>query len=139
MTYVLDGYCGLYCGACPDLLDTQAGKAKHACRGCKSSVNNPEWCAICDIKSCAREKKIAFCYQCDEYPCEKITSFIEDAHYPYHREVTEYMKIIEREGKQGWLEKMKVRWSCGACRQPVSWWQQACPHCGGKVDGYEKP
>jgi hypothetical protein len=138
MEFIQDGYCGLYCGACPDFLDTQAGMVRKCC-GCKSNINNPEWCSICNIKSCARERKIDFCYQCGEYPCIKLKSFIEDINYPYHQEVTGYMKIIEREGKDIWAEKMKTRWSCQKCKRAVSWWEPTCKECGEKLNGYGKP
>jgi hypothetical protein len=40
--FIPDGYCGLYCGSCPDYLATRAGNAEEpaesACRGCKSDL-----------------------------------------------------------------------------------------------------
>jgi len=38
MEYVLDAYCGVYCGACPAMLSTRAGKidVDKQCYGCKS-------------------------------------------------------------------------------------------------------
>lgn len=138
MEYVLDGYCGLYCGACPNLLGTQAGTEQNVCLGCKSDTN-PEWCLNCELKICAREKGLDFCYQCDEYPCNNLTTFKEDPQYPYHQEVYDYMKVIAKEGKGAWLEKMKIRWSCSDCDEAVSWWDQSCPKCREKLNGYRKP
>ena len=136
--YALDGYCGLYCGACPMLLGTKAGTEQNACRGCKSD-QNPEWCLNCGLKACAREKGLEFCYACADYPCEKLEGFKTSAEYPYHREVYDYMKIIEKEGKAVWLEKMKVRWSCPTCKAEASWWDPACKKCGAGLNGYPKP
>jgi hypothetical protein len=139
MEFILEGYCGLYCGACPDLLETKAGTAQNKCCGCKSKINNPGWCSKCNLKACAKDKKIEFCFQCNEYPCEKLKYFINDINYPYHKEVPHYMKMIEKEGKDIWLEKMKRRWSCPKCNTSISWWQQSCPGCGEKINGYQKP
>jgi len=36
MEFVLQGYCGLYCGACPIMLNTKAGAGTEQCYGCKS-------------------------------------------------------------------------------------------------------
>jgi hypothetical protein len=138
MEYGLDGYCGLYCGACPMLLETRAGTAKAACHGCKTD-QNPRWCADCGLKACARGKGLDFCYACADYPCKDLEGFQTSAEYPYHREVYDYMKIIEKEGKDAWLEKMKARWSCPACAQDSSWWDVSCKKCGAGLNGYIKP
>jgi hypothetical protein len=138
MEFSPDGYCGLYCGACPMLLETKAGSGKQPCRGCKSD-QNPEWCLNCGLKACARGKGLDFCNACADYPCKDLEEFKTSAEYPYHREVYDYMKIIETEGKAAWLEKMKVRWSCPECKQEASWWDLSCTQCGAKLDGYQKP
>ncbi|MBN1440007.1 MAG: DUF3795 domain-containing protein [Anaerolineales bacterium] len=138
MDYSLDGYCGLYCGACPIFLETKAGTAKEACRGCKSGLN-AEWCRVCNLKACARSKGVEFCSACEEYPCEKLKGFADMEEYPYHREIFEYMKTIDREGKAAWLEGMKARWSCPECGQEASWWDTACTRCGTALRGYSKP
>jgi hypothetical protein len=139
MRFILDGYCGSYCGACPDLLATRAGTAENRCGGCKSDVVHPGWCSICHLKSCAREKKIDWCYQCEEYPCKKITAFFEDPEYPYHREAADYQQMIKTQGKAIWLEKMKKRWSCGKCGTAAAWWDLTCEECGEPFNGYPKP
>ena len=51
--------CGLNCGLCPMILD------KH-CGGCGNG--NPS----CKIAKCSLEHgKIGYCYECENYPCEK--------------------------------------------------------------------
>ena len=49
MDFVLHGYCGLYCGAGPILLNTKAGTASEPCHGCKSKQPTG-YCAVCGIK-----------------------------------------------------------------------------------------
>jgi len=40
------------------------------CRGCrKGECKYPN----CVVPECSRERKIDFCFQCDEFPCEKVT------------------------------------------------------------------
>ncbi len=138
MEYVLDGYCGLYCGACPNLLGAKAGLEQNVCFGCKSDIN-PEWCSNCGLKACAQEKGLDFCYQCDEYPCAKLEAFKNSQEYPYHQEVYDYMRIIAQEGSASWLEKMKIRWSCPECNEEASWWELSCKKCGHKLNGYQQP
>ena len=47
---------------------------KENCKGCREGI-----CIYpdCRVKDCIKEKKVDFCFQCDEFPCEK-TNF--DAH-----------------------------------------------------------
>jgi hypothetical protein len=43
--------------------------AEENCPGCrKGSCLYPD----CGVRDCYKEKKIHFCFQCDEFPCEKI-------------------------------------------------------------------
>jgi hypothetical protein len=54
-----------------DLLDLMANGS---CRGCRSGD-----CIYpnCGVASCYREKKVDFCFQCDEFPCDR-TNFDDD-------------------------------------------------------------
>jgi hypothetical protein len=85
MEFVLDGYCGVYCGACPVMLATKAGKIDDAqqCYGCKSEKPTG-FCATCGIKACAQRKGYEFCDQCNELKtCELMQKFVSDQQYPY--------------------------------------------------------
>ena len=138
MDYSADGYCGLYCGACPMFLGSRAGAEKNPCLGCKSRTVSG-WCLTCDIKACARNKGLEFCYPCEKYPCEKMEGFKNAKEYPYHQEVYDYLETIKKEGKAAWLASMRTRWSCPSCHREASWWDLSCKNCGSKLDGYSKP
>ncbi|NLY76068.1 MAG: DUF3795 domain-containing protein [Firmicutes bacterium] len=43
--------------------------AEAACGGCRS--DNVKCPIICHAQTCHKEKKVDFCFQCAEYPCEK--------------------------------------------------------------------
>ncbi len=139
MEYHLDGYCGLYCGACPVLLASKAGTGEVTCMGCKSDQIKAGWCSTCTLKACAQEKGLDFCYQCDQYPCEDLDAFKNDPTYPYHQEVYGYMEVIAQVGKTAWLEQVKTRWSCPECGQEATWWDLACENCGQTLNGYQNP
>lgn len=50
-------------------------KAEHmVCEGCQSEMLCG-YCKSCEIRTCAKEKSIEFCNTCDEFPCEKVTTF----------------------------------------------------------------
>jgi hypothetical protein len=92
------GYCGIVCSDCPVFIVTQkndnAGRKRVAemlteqykeeskpedinCDGCISdSQRIYEWCNLCEIRKCAREKSVENCTHCSEYQCEKLLRYL---------------------------------------------------------------
>src|SRR5512138_3325071 len=121
MDFVLDGYCGLYCGACPGMLATKAGTSGDPCYGCKSEQPAGH-CANCGIKTCARSKGYEFCYECaDLSTCPQLQQFMADPEWPYHPSVLKNMDRIRLEGLTKWLEEQDKRWRCANCGTSHSW------------------
>lgn len=64
MSYSVDNikdsiaYCGLVCKLC------NSGKSGQ-CKGCREKNDG------CSIKSCAQDKKINGCWECNEFPCDE--------------------------------------------------------------------
>jgi ribosomal protein S27AE len=139
VSYRLDGYCGLYCGACPILLGTKAGAEPRPCKGCKSEFIAAErHCTSCKIKACAQERGYDFCFECPDLDtCEHLHAFIAEPQWPYHQGVMQNMEMIKRAGLSKWLETQEDRWRCGKCGAAHSWWDETCPQCGELVDSYQ--
>lgn len=55
------GKCGFYCGACPTFI-------KENCKGCSREHKHGD----CYTNDCVTSKKISFCGECDDFPCETI-------------------------------------------------------------------
>ncbi len=126
-----EGYCGLYCGACPKFLASENDTQEDTrCQGCKSAVV-AGWCQTCTLKACARNKGLAFCGECDLYPCADLQAFIDDVRYPYHSLVPQDLAAIREKGLEGWLVEQDTRWRCPACGTRHSWHDTTCPQCGG--------
>jgi hypothetical protein len=138
----ISAYCGLYCGACKIYLETRKGRSflkkdegEVKCLGCRTDAGT-RWCINCTIKKCARNKRIDFCYECSDFPCEMLENFKNDKNYPYHIEIYDNLKIIEAQGEDKWLRQMKERWSCPECREQKCWYDIVCEDCNGKLNGY---
>ncbi|MGA2489566.1 MAG: DUF3795 domain-containing protein [Anaerolineales bacterium] len=138
MKFKLDGYCGLYCGACPVMLRTKAGKETNPCHGCKSEQIAQRHCSTCGIKACARQKGYEFCYECPDLEiCEQMQKFTTDEKWPYHQGVLKNLESIQRDGLVKWLEIQEARWQCSNCGAPHSWWDETCAQCGQAVANYQ--
>lgn len=138
MEYVLDCYCGIFCGACPTLLATKAGKVKEdqQCYGCKSEKPTG-FCSTCPIKACAISKGFKFCNECSELAaCTYMERLVSDKQYPYGQCVLKNMEMIQKQGLSTWLAEQEKRWRCGNCGEPHSWYDKTCPNCGSTVKGY---
>jgi len=136
MGYMLDGYCGLFCGACPNMLATKAGTADKPCHGCKSEQPTG-YCAVCGIRACARGKGYEFCQECAGVnACKQLWDSIGDAQWPYQQGVWTNLQTIRIEGKAKWMEAQDRRWRCAACGASHSWWDETCPRCGRAVASY---
>lgn len=137
-----DSFCGLNCGACPvgmanelgrgDILDGFAAnwnieREKLECSGCKGDVI-AGFCQGCEMRHCAREKGVEFCFQCDDYPCGTITEFRNDDAV-HHSVVFSNLAKIREMGLDAWLESEKERWACPECKERFGWYSDRCS-CG---------
>jgi Protein of unknown function (DUF3795) len=97
----MTAYCGLHCRECGAFLATRDDDDRkreeiaelwseqyHAdikpgdinCQGCKSGgLCHFQYCDVCEIRLCARKRKIANCAFCDDYPCGKLEEFFKMA------------------------------------------------------------
>jgi len=143
MVYQYDSYCGLYCGACDGLQVTKTGKIEIAakkwkmnpaditCHGCKSSIISI-YCKECDIRKCAQQRKVEFCFECKKFPCKRISAFNNDK-YPHHSIVLKNLNTIKEKGMKSWLRAQDRRWRCKKCRTRFVWYTKKCDKCGALV------
>lgn len=134
MASPLIAYCGLYCGGCsfqvafetenrihitkmPSYYDKYKNNELENCPGCRLEIK----CGECKIRDCAIEKKVEWCGQCKEYPCDLIEKFINDGK-PHHAESRKNTKLIAVLGERKWLEEMKKNYSCPKCGKKNSWY-----------------
>ncbi len=94
-------YCGIDCDACPALIATRTNdaalRAKTAgewskmyghelkpeeinCAGCASDGTHLAYCeSMCEIRKCARERKLENCALCADYGCATLAGFHKNA------------------------------------------------------------
>jgi len=128
-----DAYCGLYCAACPQFLESKKAKrqADVKCLGCKSTQKPPAHRTKCVVRKCATTKNVVSCALCKEFPCPKFDGFFNDK--PKYGLREKYLNDIRTNGHAKWLQNMKTRWTCAKCSTPFGYGATTCPKCGEKV------
>ncbi len=160
---MLVGVCGIYCGACllyraykdrdvalTEYL-TKRGVPEEGvkCEGCTSATVSPT-CAHCDIRDCAKQKGIVFCYECKELPCSKLTEFSQERakkdNLPHLSLCIGNLNALKQTSYEEWLRTQEERWSCKSCGRKLHWYTENCPKCGAtfhnavkEVEKLEKP
>lgn len=143
MDFKYDTFCGLYCGACEVLIANKnetveviartwnVEPEQLGCSGCKSAIN-AVYCVDCGIKRCAENKKVEYCFECDEYPCSRLVTFRNDEH-PHHSIVLQNLDLVRNQGIDQWLEQQRIRWNCPNCGKGFSWYDKICAVCGSEL------
>ena len=49
------------------------------CKGCRAQNGCPMLMQGCDTLECTKEKRVTFCFECDEFPCSKLQPIAEYA------------------------------------------------------------
>lgn len=143
VTQHLAAVCGLYCGACTAYIATtedparltqlaaqfQLSKEAIRCYGCRSAKRGP-YCQVCKISACAAEKGIAFCSECEAYPCDDLKQFQAEA--PHRLELWDDLARIKAIGWQAWLTEVEENYACPECGTINSTYDPHCRKCGAE-------
>ncbi len=132
-------FCGLYCGACPLFLATQAGALDTLegrglgaeslqCLGCRSEKVSV-YCLNCSMKKCASGQGLVSCADCADFPCRVLMAFDRDG-LAHHRGVVDSLQECRAEGPEAWLRSQAVRYACAGCGRALTYHEQSCPSCG---------
>ena len=86
-------YCGVYCGNCGNY------KQNLNCLGCR---NEPSMVDDCPTRTCAIERKLLHCGECDDFPCTVLNDFYNDGN-PKRLAAFYNMREIIETGADKWL------------------------------------
>lgn len=92
------GFCGDYCGKCPN--------SPEKCSGCIPSLH-----MNCHFVKCCLNKGIEHCGFCEAFPCQKLSDFVPDDRPEcprgYHINNLKERRAI---GTAKWLEVQQKKW-----------------------------
>ncbi len=125
--------CGIHCGVCIKYLERRLLKPiskSGPCDGCRQRNKN---CAFIK-KGCSefRQKKITYCFECKQYPCDRLK--ILDARYQrdYQHSLIENLEYMKSEGFEAFLHKMEKTFQCEKCGNVISVHNGFCYGCEEK-------
>lgn len=117
--------CGLFCGTCPCY--------PADCHGCLSDKLTPH-CTICSngFRTCAKEHAVTRCYECNEFPCNRITQFSKE-HYQndicHHENIITDLNYMREHGLENWVEKQTKNNTCKNCDTLIYWYNKKSHVC----------
>lgn len=138
--------CGLYCGVCAVFIAYRDGNEKFKerllgvyglsstdqvrCRGCLSGERFL-YCDACPIRDCSSGRGYQGCYQCEDWPCERVDNFP----LPVGKKVMLRAIPAWRElGTEEWVRSEEERYRCPHCGYGLFRGARRCRSCGSDVD-----
>jgi hypothetical protein len=102
-------------------------KRKMDCEGCRPRDKS---CAFLK-KHCEKltKKKVEYCYECDEFPCDHLQKLDKDYQEKYGISVVENLICIKEWGVDAFLKQQEKRYSCPVCGHYICVHTRICYSC----------
>ena len=132
--------CGIYCGACrqyllwkKDLLEERGYKM--GCKGCR--IRNKNCAFIRRDCPALKKKELDYCYECEQFPCQKLQKIDSQYQERYSVNLVENLKRIEEIGVEKWLQEQKELYTCPECGGEICVHDAECYDCGKEINPNE--
>ncbi len=129
--------CGVYCGACrqyllrkKDLLEKRG--YTRGCEGCR--IRNKNCAFIRRDCTALRKNEIEFCYECENFPCQKLQKLDNRYRERYTVNMINNLKRIEEIGVEKWLKEQEELYTCPECEGEICVHDAECYDCGMKFN-----
>lgn len=118
--------CGLNCEVCSAHV-----REKNVCPGCKyfTGEESRKSCKNCAIRNCAAERGHDWCFECKDFPCEKMTSLIKRYKLKYDVDLIQNGHDAADDFYKFLLEQRKLN-TCPKCSGVVDQHKKICSECG---------
>ena len=89
--------CGIYCKKCP-------GITFYDCKGCRQQKGQVKDFPTCKTYECVTSKGFNFCYECEDFPCEKLQPILNCEIFAPHNSKVYNLVMIKKLGIVKWNE-----------------------------------
>ena len=112
--------CGLDCFNCPVYLAEEdedlrvkiaerleISPDKVLCRGCRNengTITCLNMIETCNVYKCIQEKGFDFCFDCDDFPCDYLHPYADEAKHRPHNTKVFNLCLIKKMGLESWAE-----------------------------------
>ena len=87
--------CGIYCKRCP-------GAEVYNCNGCRAQEGCIRKYPECQTYECVKSKGSEFCYECKDFPCEKLQPILNFEIFGPHNSKVYNLIMIQKLGLEEW-------------------------------------
>jgi hypothetical protein len=89
--------CGIYCKMCP-------GVQAYGCKGCREEKGQVKDFPVCKTYECVTKKGYSFCFECEDFPCEKLQPIVNFEIFLPHNSKIYNLLMIKKLGIEKWNE-----------------------------------
>ena len=83
------------------------------CEGCRGTLDT-HWSSDCKMMLCAKNRKLQYCFECEDFPCTSVNQFSSDG-VPHHKRTIENSKRMKEIGIDAWIRAQKRKGQCVFC------------------------
>lgn len=132
MKPVLVAPCGMNCNLCSRYLDPSKVPYPN-CPGCRprgrGCIHKRGLCKK------LRKAELAFCYECEDYPCEDLKALDKKYQKNYNCSFIEHLDYIKKHGIEEFLKIEKEKYKCPNCGHYICVHNGKCYNCNMKLQG----
>lgn len=124
--------CGMNCSVCVAYL-----RERNKCPGCRGPDENKSISRReCRLKNCEtfQDGKHQFCFECDNFPCDRLKRLDKRYRTKYHASLIENLKMIRESGITEFMESENTKWTCSKCGGTICIHDGHCYSCGEPHD-----
>jgi hypothetical protein len=124
--------CGMNCALC---VSYQSGKYELSNKGinrkaCPGCILRGKHCTHMS-KHCSKAAKgeYRFCFECGDYPCERLKALDKRYSEKYHMSMIENLNYIRDNGIDAFLKEQSEKWKCPDCGDIICCHNGLCLNC----------
>ena len=88
-------------------LSTGIPSEQAVCRGCRGEFGKPDWLRLsetCGVYECITKRRIDFCCQCPDFPCDHLHPYADRASEVPHNTKVFNLCLIKKMGLESWAK-----------------------------------
>ncbi len=103
------------------------------CPGCRNNLSNARrGCQNCYYYRC--NPKLAYCYECEKFPCQKLRKLDQRYIRKYHMSMIENLLNIKEHVIDNFISQQEKKYTCKNCQEIISVHRDYCLNCKNKID-----